>query len=123
MPVAGLDGENTDVRRSVLTAPLARPQLPKGAGRRVSVESTTAHHCDRVELLSAALNRPSDVVVKSDGAIYFSDPNTGNAAPDQTDLTYAGVYRVSPDLGTIILFANDFIALSSGKKARPLGEN
>ena len=48
-------------------------------------------------------NRPNDVVVKSDGAIYFTDPWTGNAVPDQTDLTYAGVYRVSPDLGTLTL--------------------
>src|ERR1700736_445518 len=31
-------------------------------------------------------NRPNDVVVKSDGAIYFTDPWTGNALPDQTDL-------------------------------------
>jgi gluconolactonase len=54
------------------------------------------------------LNRPNDVVVKSDGAIYFSDPQ-GNAVPDQTDLTYAGVYRVSPDLGTITLLVNDFL--------------
>ena len=32
------------------------------------------------------LNRPSDVVGKSDGAIYFSDPNTGNAVPDYFEL-------------------------------------
>ena len=54
------------------------------------------------------MNRPNDVVVKSDGAIYFSDPN-GNVVPDQTDLTYAGVYRVSPDLGTLTLLVNDFL--------------
>jgi len=54
-------------------------------------------------------NRPNDVVVKSDGTIYFTDPWTGNAIPDQTDLTYAGVYRVSPDLGTLTLLVNDFI--------------
>jgi gluconolactonase len=54
------------------------------------------------------LNRPNDVVVKSDGAIYFSDPNT-NMVPDQTDLTYAGVYRISPDLGTLTLLVSDFI--------------
>ena len=54
-------------------------------------------------------NRPNDVVVKSDGAIYFTDPWTGNAVPDQTDLAYAGVYRVSPDLGTLTLLVNDFI--------------
>jgi gluconolactonase len=54
------------------------------------------------------LNRPNDVVVKSDGAIYFTDPQ-GNVVPDQTDLTYAGVYRVSSDLGTITLLVNDFL--------------
>jgi gluconolactonase len=54
-------------------------------------------------------NRPNDVVVKSDGAIYFTDPWTGNGIPDQTDLTYAGVYRVSPDLGTLTLLVNDFL--------------
>ena len=46
------------------------------------------------------LLRPNDVIVKSDGAIYFTDPG-GNAAPDQWDVTVSGVYRVSPDLGTM----------------------
>ena len=32
------------------------------------------------------LLRPNDVIVKSDGAIYFTDPG-GNAAPDQWDVT------------------------------------
>src|SRR5258708_26891140 len=54
------------------------------------------------------LNRPNDVVVKSDGAIYFTDPR-GNAVPDQTDLSYQGVYRVSADLGTLTLLVDDFI--------------
>jgi gluconolactonase len=53
------------------------------------------------------LNIPNDVVVKSDGAIYFSDP-LGNAI-EQWDLGYPGVYRVSPDLGTITLLVNDFV--------------
>jgi gluconolactonase len=46
------------------------------------------------------LNRPNDVVVKADGSIYFTDPN-GNFVPEQWDLPFAGVYRVSADLGTI----------------------
>src|SRR6201982_1588204 len=33
------------------------------------------------------LNRPNDVVVKSDGAIYFTDPGA-NILADQTDLTF-----------------------------------
>jgi gluconolactonase len=54
------------------------------------------------------LNRPNDVIVKSDGAIYFTDPMGFVPAHDQWDLTYAGVYRVSADRGTITLLANDF---------------
>ena len=45
------------------------------------------------------LNRPNDVVVKSDGCIYFTDPWTNPLPAEQWDLTFAGVYRVTPDLG------------------------
>ncbi|MBV9199105.1 MAG: SMP-30/gluconolactonase/LRE family protein [Alphaproteobacteria bacterium] len=55
------------------------------------------------------LNRPNDVVVRSDGCIYFTDPWTSPAAPEQWDLTFSGVYRVTPDLGTISLLADDFV--------------
>jgi gluconolactonase len=55
------------------------------------------------------LNRPNDVVVKSDGAIYFTDPWTSPAAPEQWDLTFAGVYRLTPDLGTYSLLIDNFI--------------
>ena len=54
------------------------------------------------------LLRPNDVVVKSDGAIYFTDPG-GPLAPDQWDVTVAGVYRVSPDLGTMSLVVDDMV--------------
>ena len=52
------------------------------------------------------LNRPNDVVVKSDGSIYFTDPATGNLL---SDLDFFGVYRVSADLGTINLLVRDFV--------------
>jgi len=55
------------------------------------------------------LNRPNDVVVKSDGCIYFTDPWTSPAALEQWDLTFAGVYRVTPDLGTLSLLIDDFV--------------
>jgi len=54
------------------------------------------------------LNRPNDVVVKSDGAIYFTDPG-GPAVPEQWDLNHTGVYRVSADLGTLTLLVSDFV--------------
>jgi gluconolactonase len=55
------------------------------------------------------LNRPNDVVVKSDGAIYFTDPWTNPALPNQWDLTFSGVYRLTPDLGTMTLLVEDFV--------------
>jgi gluconolactonase len=54
------------------------------------------------------LNRPNDVVVKSDGCYYFTDPS-GPMVPEQWDLNYPGVYRVTPDLGTMSLLVNDFV--------------
>ena len=52
------------------------------------------------------LNRCNDVVVKSDGSLYFTNPG----APDpDLELDYNGVYRVSPDLGTITLLVRDFV--------------
>ncbi len=53
------------------------------------------------------LNRPNDVVVKSDGSIYITDPWTWVNAPEMWDLNMIGVYRVSPDLGTVSLLADD----------------
>jgi gluconolactonase len=55
------------------------------------------------------LNRPNDVVVKSDGCIYFTDPWTSPLPPEQWDLTFAGVYRLTPDLGTMTLLIDDFV--------------
>ena len=55
------------------------------------------------------LNRPNDVVVKTDGCIYFTDPWTSPLPAQQWDLTFSGVYRVSPDLGMMTLLIDDFI--------------
>lgn len=55
------------------------------------------------------LNRPNDVVVKSDGSIYFTDPWTHQRPPEQWDLDFSGVYRLSPDLGTLTLLVRDFV--------------
>ena len=55
------------------------------------------------------LNRPNDLVVKSDGCIYFTDPWSHPNAPGQFDLQYSGVFRVTPDLGSITLLVDDFV--------------
>jgi sugar lactone lactonase YvrE len=56
------------------------------------------------------LNSPNDVVVKSDGSIYFTDPPFGLYAPfgppGRQELPYQGVFRLSPDGKLTLLVAN-----------------
>jgi gluconolactonase len=57
-------------------------------------------------------NRPNDVVVKSDGSIYFTDPppRIPLTPPDHyPELDIAGVYRVSADLSRINMIARTFV--------------
>ena len=58
------------------------------------------------------LNSPNDVVVKSDGSIYFTDPPYGIMADDGEikgqELGFQGVYRLSADNRTLTLLADDF---------------
>jgi gluconolactonase len=58
------------------------------------------------------LNSPNDVVVKSDGGIYFTDPAYGRMEyygnPRKPHLDFRGVYRVEPDGGRLTLLAGDF---------------
>ncbi len=51
------------------------------------------------------LNSPNDVVVKSDGSIYFTDPPYG-IGKEKEELGFYGVYRRSPD-GALILLATE----------------
>ena len=55
------------------------------------------------------LNRPNDVIVKSDGSIYFTDPWSPALVREQWDLTFNGVYRLTPDLGTLTLILDDMV--------------
>lgn len=53
------------------------------------------------------LNSPNDIVVKSDGSIYFTDPPYGVPEGDR-ELAFQGVYRIGPD-GDLTLLADDFV--------------
>ncbi|MEO0836773.1 MAG: SMP-30/gluconolactonase/LRE family protein [Cyanobacteria bacterium J06642_3] len=53
------------------------------------------------------LNSPNDLVVKSDGSIYFTDPPYG-IKPEQEELGFYGVYRLEQD-GTLTLLVDDFV--------------
>jgi gluconolactonase len=77
--------------------------LCEGENRRVTRTSADG----RIEVLmdrfeGKRLNRPNDVVCRSDGSIYFTDP--GLRVPlAERELTYAGIYRVTPDGATSLV--------------------
>jgi gluconolactonase len=77
----------------------------EGENRRVtrmSADGTVEVLVDRFE--GKRLNRPNDLVCRSDGSIYFTDP--GLRVPlAERELPYAGVYRVAPD-GAVALVAD-----------------
>ena len=56
-----------------------------------------------------ALNSPNDIVVKSDGSIYFTDPIFGRRAPHgvprDPELDHSSVYRIDPDNQTLTRLA------------------
>jgi gluconolactonase len=77
---------------------------PDGTG--ANREVLASHYGDK------ELNAPNDVVVKSDGAIYFSDPTYGRmpgfGIEREQDLDFQGVYRIPPGGGDTQLLADDF---------------
>ncbi|MCA9041278.1 MAG: SMP-30/gluconolactonase/LRE family protein [Planctomycetaceae bacterium] len=85
-----LSCEHGDRRVSVLT---------KGGGKRTLIDN----------YMGKRLNSPNDLVMKSNGDIYFTDPIYGlpNRADDpRRELDFCGVYRLSPD-GTLTLLTDE----------------
>lgn len=60
------------------------------------------------------LNSPNDVVVASDGAVWFTDPTYGidsdyEGFKSQPEIDGCYVYRVDPDTGVASIVADDFV--------------
>jgi len=59
------------------------------------------------------LNSPNDVVVKSDGSVYFTDPpyglNPTFGAWEPQELPFYGVYRLSPNGDNLSLLVDDSV--------------
>jgi sugar lactone lactonase YvrE len=102
-------------------------------GRRVSrVAEDGTRVALATEFQGKRLNSPNDIVVKSDGSIYFTDPPyavqpspPGTTRPPRwwtapipgKELPYQGVFRLAPD-GTLHLLVDDF-ALPNGLAFSP----
>jgi len=117
-----------DIRQSVLyrltpgkTAEVVRSETGEGNGTTFDLEGrlvmceggnrrvTRTGRDGRVEVLvdrfdGKRLNRPNDVVCRSDGSIYFTDPSL-RVPLAQREVPHAGVYRIAPD-GAVTLVAD-----------------
>lgn len=99
-PSGNANGNTLDLETRLVTA--------EHSNRRVS---RTEEDGEIVTLVSEyqdkKLNSPNDLVVKSDGSIYFTDPPYGIKS-DQEELGFYGVYRLSPE-GELTLLVDDFV--------------
>lgn len=60
------------------------------------------------------LNSPNDVVVRSDGSVWFTDPSYGIDSDEEgyqaeSEIGACHVYRVDPDSGEVRIAADDFV--------------
>ena len=69
----------------------------EGDNRRMVRQETDGSYTSIAKRIDGKrLNRPNDVVGRSDGTIYFTDPG-GRMSPEERELDYSGVHRITPD--------------------------
>ncbi len=117
--------DDTDGHVSVFRAPsqFANGNTVDGQGRLITCEhlgrrvSRTEHDGRVVTLadryMGKRLNSPNDVVVKSDGSIWFTDPDYGIIADyegsrSEREQDGCHVYRIDPQSGAVSRVASDF---------------
>lgn len=79
---------------------------------RTEADGTITVIADRFE--GKRLNSPNDVVVKSDGSIWFTDPPYGilthyEGGKADSEIGACHVYRVDPETGAVRIVADDFV--------------
>jgi gluconolactonase len=89
-------------------APDGRLVACEHANRRVTRSAAS----DMVEVVAETyqgdrFNSPNDVIIRSDGTTYFTDPTYGLGGGQQ-EIPYQGVFRVAPD-GTVSLVSDVFV--------------
>lgn len=78
----------------------------EGENRRISrTEADGSITSLTAEYMGKRYNKPNDVVCRSDGSIYFTDP-AGRVDPSKQQLGFSGVFRIAPD-GNIYLATDE----------------
>ena len=85
---------------------LGRLIMCEGGNRQVTrmePDGTVTPVADRWD--GKRLNRPNDVICRSDGSVYFTNP-AGQMVPPEREMDSSAVHRVAPD-GTVSLLISD----------------
>ncbi len=72
---------------------------------RTEIDGTIQVLAERYE--GKRLNGPNDVVARTDGCVYFTDPSFGTGERTGKELTFNGVYCIKND-GKLLLLTDDF---------------
>ena len=100
------NGNTYDHQGRILTCEHASSRVSRSDSAGGGYEVLASHYAGK------ELNSPNDIVVKSDGSVYFTDPPFGRIVPwgvarDQ-ELDFPGVYRLDTANGALTLLVDDF---------------
>ena len=99
-PSGNANGNTLDESERLVTAEHGNRRLSR-TEKNKQISTLASHYQGK------RLNSPNDLVIKSDGNIYFTDPPYG-IEPEQEELGFYGVYRLASN-GKLTLLADDFV--------------
>jgi gluconolactonase len=119
-PSDSSNGLTFDTQRRLILTQMAKRRLSR---RETDGTITPLASTDR----GRKFNSPNDVVVRSDGSIFFTDPDFNTPVGQKVELPYKGVYRISPS-GALQLLDSTFdkpngICLSPDEKKLYVNES
>lgn len=103
-PSRGANGNTVDHEGRLVTCEQYSRRITRTEG-----DGTLSVLADRFE--GKRFNAPNDIVIKSDGSIWFTDPDYGSA-PDyegEREMTGCHVYRLDPSTGALRQMTDDFV--------------
>ena len=104
LPANMANGNTYDKSGRLLSCEHASSRVTRENGKNLQV---MASHFEGREL-----NSPNDIIVRSDGMIYFTDPDYGRdeeyGVSRERQLDFQGVYQLHPDTLEVTLLARDF---------------
>jgi len=103
-PAAGANGNTTDRDGRLVTCEQFTRRIT-----RTERDGSITVLVDRFE--GKRFNAPNDIVVKSDGSIWFTDPDYGRSPHYEgvRELSGCHVYRYDPDIGAIRQMTDDMV--------------